>query len=258
MKKLYAGFFCGEYGWELMRWQGYLRYIAKDYDYVCVGCEPGHESIYDDFATDFVTWGDVSSRNMWMCNGGHVPPIPVIDDGDYILPSKEICLTGKINQTFIQYGKAEKSDIPCIVFHARATNNLGTHYRNWSIENWLKLESMISNEIGPHTAYCIGSIDGANNIRSITDQRGLSMPQLFDVLAMATVLVTPSSGPGHLAALCNCPVVAWSDNHKQVIGCTNKERYKHIWNPFNTPVEFLDKTWQPKVEDVFEKVKMFL
>ena len=51
---LFAGPWVGEFGWELMSWQGMVRKLAPRYKRVIISCRPESQALYQDFATDFV------------------------------------------------------------------------------------------------------------------------------------------------------------------------------------------------------------
>ena len=96
MKHLYAGYFAGEFGWELMAWQSRVRYLAQGYDKVTIGCLRGHEFLYEDFAEDFIYWeGSVRTKNMWMVNQKDTPISWETVKGQtvgHVTPTKMFCL----------------------------------------------------------------------------------------------------------------------------------------------------------------------
>jgi len=47
-RNLFAGPFAGEFGWELMQWQGFVRARRPDYDQVHVLTYPGRDYLYED------------------------------------------------------------------------------------------------------------------------------------------------------------------------------------------------------------------
>ena len=53
MRKLYAGPWVGEFGWELCSWVPSLRHIAENYDHITVEIQPGMEYLYE-FADEFI------------------------------------------------------------------------------------------------------------------------------------------------------------------------------------------------------------
>jgi hypothetical protein len=50
---LIAGPFLGEFGWELMQWQGYIRQLSKFYKHTIVYGRPSSSYFYKDFVSEF-------------------------------------------------------------------------------------------------------------------------------------------------------------------------------------------------------------
>ena len=51
---LVAGPFLGEFGWELMQWQGYIRQLSKFYEHVTVYGRSSSAFLYKDFVSEFI------------------------------------------------------------------------------------------------------------------------------------------------------------------------------------------------------------
>ncbi len=248
--RLYAGYFVGEFGWLLMRWQAKIRAMSKNYYHTVVGCEKSMRFLFADFADMFVDFENqnipIENRNMWMANQ-QTYPIDTIDEAEYIVPSRQICLSGD-NQKFIRYGKKKRKHKTDVLIHARATNNLNTGYRNWPVEKW---DGLVW-ELKKHdvSVGCVGSHEGARYINGTVDYIGVPLSDLADIMASSKVLLSPSSGPAHFASLCGLKHVVWSDNKdKGLYG--NFDRYKKDWNPLKTQCEFIPK-WQPGIKEVLE------
>jgi hypothetical protein len=71
MKTLLAGTDSMEFGWMLMCWIPYLRYIAwhGDYGRVVIVCRAGNECLYLDFAREFVNYQVDGEADMWRTDG---------------------------------------------------------------------------------------------------------------------------------------------------------------------------------------------
>jgi len=247
MKELRAGFFAGEFGWELMRWQANIGYIANDYDKVIIGCEMSHRFLYKDFATEFVDFPlEIKSRNMWYTNGRVYP----MSNDNCIIPSRKICLSEY--QKFIKYGNRKKELGYDILIHARYSKNMNTGYRNWCRENWVSLVELLKN----YNMASIGTREDALWIPGTIDNRDVQLSKLADTMASSKMIIGPSSGPMHLASLCGLKHIVWSD--KKTVGIMNNEkRYKDIWNPFGTECKFIP-TWQPGISQVEREVIKWL
>lgn len=271
MKTLYASCWVGEFGWELFCWQGYLRKLSKQYEKTIVACKEGHEILYKDFAQTLPQKISCEDCNMWMCKGYKEPSFEAIfnqnlSKNDRWISSRDFpvlrydhththynkkVFAKFFEQEFIQYGTKSQKQYDVII-HARnknnrVNNNVSSDYRNWPLSNW--------NQLLPHlegkSVACIGTKDSAMYVTG-DDLRGISLEYLCNVLANSSVAVGPSSGPMHLAALCNCPHVLWFG---EPYDASNKVRYKKDWNPFNTKVEIIHQdTWNINMEDLVFKL----
>ena len=251
MSKLYAGYFVGEFGWEVMKWQAHIRHLAKSYDKIIVGCEIGHDFLYSDFATEtylFEPLADVK-RNMWMVNGNVIKLKETLDS---VYPSKNICLEKNLKQDFIKYGKFDVRHQYDILIHARDTNNLNTGYRNWPERNWLDVVFAYPTL----RIASIGSKQCAKHITGTTDLRDIDLSILADVMVSSEVLLSPSSGPAHFASLCGLKHIVWAADNDRTIH-RNEERYKTTWNPLGTEVNFIDG-WQPESKNVIKRCDNWL
>ena len=108
------------------------------------------------------------------------------------------------------------------------------------------------------SGYAVAAVGGLDNYcpPGARDLRGEPLPVLRAVLSSAAVVIGPSSGPLHLAQLCEAPVVTWYNRPElQKIG--SRLRYERLWNPFRAPVTFLD-AGSPTAEEVFQAAKEYL
>lgn len=263
-KKIIAGPWFGEFGWELMRWQGIFRNLAhKGYEIVMVS-RPGHEALYEDYIEDFIgieapPGGEADG---WRING----QVPSLGRGlldrypGYTYMDPTTCMKIGVDplgpgQRFIRYGEKIESDYHYILVHPRSTPKGGTEIRNWSKCNWEELTERL---VMDHTkeVHVIGSKDGAFGLEHCEDYRGLPLSDLVNIIANADLVIGPSSGPMHLASLCGTPHLLWTDD-KFWGSCngTNRERYETNWNPLGTKVIVLDHCdWNPTVEEVYTEI----
>lgn len=278
MKILIAGAFLGEFGYELCKWVPYIRYLAWEgnYDHVVIICRSGHEYLYRDFATQFHNDDTPGQTTEWMINGKEPkitqetldnilavyrdesePNTPLSTvKYDLVQPTRDI----RENYTkiyFLMYGEV-KEDTPAIdvLIHARSTKKYNTGYRNWPKRRWVELMKK-----HPELTFAsVGSKDGADRIPKTTDLRGIPIEELVSYMKKAKVLLSPSSGTAHLASLCGLSHVIWTDDkrHGVIGGHTNKDRYKYLWNPFNTFVRVIDTSWRPSIDEVAESLKFVL
>ncbi len=266
-KKLIAGPWVGEFGWELFAWQAYIRSLSKHYEKTTVICRPTSHSLYSDFADEFMYYNPskgqadsffmhgldfhTSIREIFSSSGleegvsllvprrigwpPHTHWSEAFPFGEHIVKPEYVNFTNRITtqQFDFQYD---------YIFHVR--NRKLRKNDNWSLSNWQKLTEYIGE---PEKIACIGTYNDAAHIEGTADLRGVDLEVLFKVMSMAKCVFGPSSGPMHLASLCGAPHVVWSHGG-------NKDRYEENWNPLKTPVLFLSENdWHPSPEYVFEE-----
>lgn len=260
---LFAGPYVGEFGYELMTWQAGVRKMARQFKRRVISCRESSAALYQDFATDFIFTGESVERCARRC----------ADDigkeakreikrrkrpGDEWIDARHLG-DGK----FIRYGKNDPEKGFDIVYHARMTpksklGNLSLE-RNWPKRKWESL----ADRVYDRTNWTVCWI-GLSSEAIWVEGRGVNMldaplDQVMDVLASSRLIVGPSSGPMHLAALCGCPSLVWCRVNGNVPprGTTLGERYRTKWNPFRTPVSLIDG-YDVDDDVVFDRIKDLL
>ena len=282
-KSLFAGPFVGEFGHELFCWQGVLRSIAPNYSGVTIVCGPGKEVLYEDFAEEILIYRSqeyipTGSFNRGVTKNYPLPSTGFLnankdwDLGRYLGPNCRLTDYKKKNgsyaffprrpeyakQKFIKLGSPSGACGYDYIVHARGANRKNPSCpahphekaalkaqskRNWAIEKWEQLAGALSGKKA-----CIGTLEASYYIEGTVDLRGMDLRNLCDILSSSGMIIGPSSGPLHLAALCGLPQVVWS----------NKKRYEKDWNPYNTPTFYLDKsTWNPSPQDILSAIHSF-
>lgn len=259
MQTLHAGPWVGEFGWELFGWQGVVRTYSKWFDLVSVYGPESSRYLYSDFADEYhaveLIDGDA---NMWMRTESVDFKLPSHNPGDaWLLPQQLTLIPNAPGQTFIKYGKKIDGFGYDILIHARSLTKYGSDVGNYPEELWPKIiEAFPDKKIA-----CIGTTSGAYLVPDTKDMRSLPLEALCTLMASSTVVIGPSSGPMHLAMLCDVPVVVWSGYARSGL------RYKRLWNPFNVQAEIImpfgdpwskKEPWHPKPETIIESVKRVL
>lgn len=257
MKRLVAGPWVGEFGWELMSWQGLVRKAASGYDEVWVCGPPGHEALYSDFRPQYIPCDPPGVRDCWKINvEGKFGLHPTLDmlkklGGDQIAPYG---LIQTDRQTFIKYGDPARlslNDKCDIIIHARMA--IGKRpWHSWPRASWDQLIDLLVSS--GFTVGAVGTLAFVpDKCKNFTNQ---PLQLTMDLMSAARLVVGPSSGPMHLASLCGTPHLAWTDKRVySAIGTTNRERYEKVWNPLNTRAIVLDQDgWQPSPISVFTAV----
>lgn len=255
MSTLVAGPWLGEMGWQVATWVPAIRahVYTRHYEAVTVICRTGHEYLYSDFCqTSYVNDDRRGLPDRWLLNGKLVrPKFGVTCFAELVTPTEKVCMTWP--RQFRRYGTPSPGGYD-IVFHARAETKYKQAKWNWPVENYRK----VAEHFGGLRICCIGTT--AHHIPGVEDKRNIPLSELCDLLASAKVMLSPSSGPAHLASHCGCPhVVMTSDKYQKQIKATNRARYEKLWNPFSTPCKVLDHhNWQPPVDKVVKALEKFL
>jgi len=252
---LIAGPFVGEFGWELMRWQSYVRALSKDFDRTIIYSRPDREFLYRDFADEFCAHdpgtsdGSIYSLPMGISGKG-VNLFAERNDSTVRINPKNKATVDKafkgVTPIWRAYGDAgpngRKRGVVCI--HARKVSSAwdSKESRNWPEGNWDDLVRGIDMPI-----IAIGHPEQSICPRGVSsDMRGASLEALANTLSLALCLVGPSSGPMHFAALCGCPQVVWvGDDPDGKL----KRRYLVDWNPLGEDVYIVPSgsDWNPAV-----------
>jgi hypothetical protein len=244
---LVAGSWWGEFGWEIMSWQGYVRKTAEDYDQVVVSGPPGHGPLYADFCDTYLEHALTGDKDCWMIHGDQRLKT-MLEDGmqemavklgaDRIKPVGYIPLS---QQKFIPYGNATRTPPERrydVLFHFRLRHDRGQE-RNTPDELAKEIRERLNGDL---RLACIGSPEESICPAGYEDARGLPLDELMDVMATAFLVTGPASGPLLLASLCNTPTVSWSSKKwYSAVKMDNRERMTKAWNPFNVPCRVIDE-----------------
>ncbi|NDG53432.1 MAG: hypothetical protein EBY39_10475 [Flavobacteriia bacterium] len=249
--KLFAGPFLGEFGWELFCWQGYIRHLSRSFDYTTISCRKGLSGLYEDFADEIIEYDPPEYRPSCEKNAGNSGNYPKPDSSysKYIGPNPSFGITPRyipINgtydpnfpQEYYKYGnpKSQKEAFD-ILIHARSRSSSGTYstdFRNLPKDSWDIIVDYLKSK--NYSVASIGSTKDSLHIDKTFDLRGIKISDLCDYCSMTQCVLSPSSGPLHLAALCGTEIIVWSGER------FNQFRYEKSWNPFKNKVQYL-KGW---------------
>lgn len=261
MKTLLAGPWIGEFGWEIIKWVPFLRkYISnRYYDKVFVFTRESSFPLYLDLGVELIPHECTGDTKIYVCNNTS-PEVPsavleYLDPDEVLIPSEGSMYGPPERYSYYMYG--EKKDLGCdIIAHARDTGKTGSYRKNWKRDNWdLLVQKLQAN--GRRISF-IGSPESSYCSPGGEDLRGLSLSIIMNVLRSSNLCIGPSSGPMHLASCCGCPHIVWGDSRLWNSGNVKsnlEERYKVLWNPFETLCEYIsDENWNPSVDEVFIKV----
>lgn len=262
MSTLLAGPWSGEFGWELFAWHAYIRSLSAHFDKTVIVARENSQYLYSDFSDSFLCCEPNTGLADAFFMHGFAPEKElgkILTDNNFkssdslsiIIPRRigwppQTHYTEKfqfgrftVAPKYVIFTGNEQSDKYDFIFHAR--NRDLRREDNWSISKWESLANMLGGKIG-----CIGTKNESHHIQGTDDLRSINLKELCGIINKSQCVFGPSSGPMHLASLCNTKHVVWSKPD-------NRLRYEKNWNPHNTPVKFLDKyNWHPSAEYVYE------
>lgn len=262
-KALLCGSFQGEFGWELMSWQGYIRKLSHQYDQVIVSGPPGHEPLYADFCDTYLDHSIPGDRDCWKVHADHRLIEALENELDLAakkLNADRVRPMGlvPIEQQEFHPGYGLCGQVPearrhDVLFHFRLRHDRGQE-RN--------TPAVLAHEIAKRLpkdlrVACIGSKEEAASFEGYTDLRGLPLDELMDVIACSWLVTGPASGPLLLASLCNTPTVSWSTKKwYPAVKMDNKERMTKGWNPLKVPCRVMDEYgFQPPAGEAARAIK---
>lgn len=261
---LLAGPWLGEFGWEIMCWQGYVRKLSRDYVTTIVSGPPGHEALYSDFADTYLEHTIPGDRDCWMVHTdsrltqaleNELDAMAKKLGADRFKPTRYI---PPAEQEFFKPGYGFCRRVPeerkhDVLFHFRLRHDRGQE-RNTPSELAAEILKRLPNDL---RVACIGSKEEAICYPGYTDLRDLPLNELMDVISCAWLVTGPASGPLVLATLCNTPTVSWSSKRwYPAVKMDNKERMTRGWNPFSVPCKVLDEFgFQPPAIEAAKAVR---
>lgn len=244
---LLAGNWCGEWGWEIMSWQGHIRKLAEIYDTVIVSAPPSHEALYTDFCDTYLGHVLPGDKDCWKLHGDERLKGALESELEAMakgLGAHRVKPAGYVQpetQKFIAYGNpaaVPEERIFDVLFHFRLRHDRGQE-RNTPDALARDIRKRIPNNL---RVACIGSKEESLSYPGYVDLRGIPLQELMDVISRAYLLTGPASGPLVLSALCNTPTVSWSSKRwYSAVRMNNRERMVTGWNPFNVPCRVIDE-----------------
>jgi len=248
---LYAGPWIGEFGWELLWWNPIVRHEAetKKYDRVIVASHTDSRYLYE-FADEYIPL-DAYGWNLSMgrMNSGAKPVVKA----DVTLGPNIVAMPRRRNQRSRKFRKLSPENPICVADVLCAFRPPKKNMRNPQKANSRKAyprprcEKLV--ELLQQKGYRLAAYGGTDNwiFDGMLDLRGLPLEWQCSALAAASCAVGPSSGPMHLAHLCECPVVTW------YAGGHSRKRYLDTWNPFKVSATFVG-THIPSPDEVLKAV----
>jgi hypothetical protein len=268
-RNLIAGPWVGEFGWELYAWQGYVRALSRHFAKTTVISRPNSEYLYADFADTFIPYtpsGGLADAffmhdfdlNASLRNIIQEHRVPTNSDTTLFIPRRlgnppytHHSIPIEVGQFSIvpeyhMYGAKRNISRYDYLFHIR--DRKLREEDNWAPEKWDQLKALLGDDkkIG-----CIGTKSQSGLVEGATDLRDLSLEETCTIIKGARAVFGPSSGPMHLTSLCGVPHVVWS--------VKDQIRYTENWNPFNTPILYLNEQgWRADPQFVYNKYEEWI
>ena len=258
--------YVGEFGWELMNWQGRVRRLVMDkaYPRVVICASPDRRPLYAKTAEDgkllfcpvhLDAPGIASEDHRIDAQGNRHDPARLrhlacdaarracehygidLSHADFFTPDYRGTLwpTDRTGQLFSELRQSSpiETDI-LLVPRARKSAVERNQPASW----W---EDLAARLIRAGLSVEVYLAPLSNAIRQ---------------LSRARLAIGASTGGLHLASLCRCPHLVWgsgADTRWTALKISNRQRYETIWNPFGTPCRYDECGWQPTVHYIFQK-----
>jgi len=245
MKILYAGPWAGEFGWELCSWNPRIRKLAEGYNRVIVEGPSTSEYLYE-FADEYII-NNTKPNTSDGYKGETTKSAGSRENATIVRPNWE--LMGKPEMKLLKgsyQANSEKKwrclapENPIEVAEVLCSFRPVKRYRGRVLNDKEYPKKLCTQLVGELMirGFSVACIGGSSNyyIPGTIDLRGKPLEEQCSAIAASKVVLGPSSGPLHLAALCNTPHVVWYNRPNQV---TSYARYRDHWNPFNTPHTYL-------------------
>ncbi len=237
---LFAGPWVGEFGWELMNWQAFLRALRPRYERIVVSSRPSSQALYADFCDEFVPHDISGQANAHVAFDLRNPEaldriLAAVPAGADVLPPLRYVPAAA--QSFVRFGDPKRAPPGIdVLIHARGREAVPG--RNWPAAKWNELIAALERD--GCSVGAVGLASDTLDLPGVADFRDRPLDETMNLMAAARLVAGPSSGPMHLASLCGAPHLVWTDRRTYGMGKTSREKYETWWNPLATPVRVLD------------------
>ena len=254
-QNLFAGPFVGEFGYELMQWQGFVRARRPNYKQVHVLTYPGRDYLYEgckvhyhdvDLKTAGYWYGRLSpaqARKMATAKAAEIG----LKDYDIFDTSLLCTRYHKILFWRQEFRLLEEPPMVAkpygVIFHFRSVQKEGPDgSKNYTPTLADELVGRCRDR-GLSVA-CFGHPAYAYCPAGCVDLRRSDLRESVAAISSARLAVGEASGGMHLANICGKPTLIWGDGQWRIDPALR-------WNPFRVPIYVLTiTTWQPTPEQV--------
>jgi len=270
---LFAGPWIGEFGWELARWQGGVRNLARRPGRrVIVMGDPGHDPLYeaaDEYWTvpRFFHHPDLV-RQCDHVRGDPGQAAPRIELLAYLV-ARELEAVGEVEAVVTprRFKAAEQRVIPlrpsCEIWSDDMLSSCEAYFcvlprlrrwnarKNWPVGNWHRLIAELRR---PH--FSCANVGDAETLGKMEPcfhfPEDLALARSIDLLSHAAFAIAPESGGALLSLLCGCPTLVFGSRAQQ-------KRITRDENFLRTPVRYLARAdYNFSVEEVADAARAFM
>jgi hypothetical protein len=259
-RHLIAGPYAGEFGYELMQWQGYVRARRPHYQSVHVLTYPGREYLYEGCA---VHHHDLDLKYAGY-SYGWTPPSSMTAAAHALgeklgLQHYDVFHTGLLATRYHKklcwrqdFRLFEEPPLPGgprdVAFHFRAVNKAGPDTtRNWQPSHAAELVE--KTRAAGWRILCIGHPQYSLCPDGVEDRRSVELRETIAAISSVRLVAGELSGPMHLANLCGKPTAFFADGEWRIENCRG-------WNPFRVPLYVIaNDTMQPPPQLVFDRIR---
>jgi hypothetical protein len=258
-RNLLAGPYAGEFGYELMQWQGFIRARRQYYEQVHVITFPGRDYLYEgchvhaheiDLKHAGYWYGHLSRKQ-----ARQMAHAKAAETGlrDYDIFDTSLLCTRYHKAIFWRQEFRVLREPPLrskpydLVFHFRAVRKTGPDpLKNYPPALADELFRLCA-ERGLATA-CVGHPDYAYCPTGCADHRSVDLRQTVAAISSAHLGVGEASGGMHLINACGKPTLIWGEGQWRVDPALR-------WNPFRVPIYVVtNQAWQPQPKEILAAV----
>lgn len=252
MITLYCHPWVGEFGWELCWWNPMVRYYARQHEHTTIAAPESSHYLYE-FADTFIP---LETQGITYWEGRLKCDPPIVHANFYLDPRTEFA-RHKSEPERISTKRTWRSLVPDNIVHIadilcafRPQKIIGKRIIFGKEYPLTKCQNLV--DILMDQGLSVACFGGLENYcpKGAIDLRGQSLEGQCTAIAAAKCVIGPSSGPIHLASLCGCPHVTWIAS----IHHTLEDRYKKLWNPFDTPVRFICSGKMPSPDQIVKQM----
>lgn len=269
---VFLGPWLGEFGWELIYWQGFVRRYVEEHpeQYIICGSWFGNSALYESVDEYWsMSYEGEGESDMFLAPIGRQGTYRVVRDlmtrgllPDRLLLPDRVHDRGwiefgrpKLNQSFrklmptddaVELLKEKLPNPRCATLFLRSRKT--EVEKNWPLEKWQGLaEAISSSGICPVFS---GSINGKMRVPGFPDLRDL-VPRgegwtdhNLALIHRSCFIVSGESGPGFLPGLTGTPGIVFGHSREA-------NRYVRTENIFSTPLRYIQKR-DPRLEEIVD------